>query len=157
MRPYIQIEKTLVFAFCLSVHHEIVVAEIIRFTLIWGKKFYLLLEISCTVFGVHCPNRTCTEIFQYKDKNISIQYNLRRKYVCIFPVYLWRDNVREKYSIDLKFSTIVFVLWKISCNVFRAHFPNDVHTEILKSSSMHYVPLRKFFKTIFDMVIVHKN
>ena len=37
-----------------------------------GTNVYLLREISCTVFAVHCPNSACTEI----HKIFSIHYGL---------------------------------------------------------------------------------
>ena len=92
VRPYIRLEKFLMFAFlsvCVSRDSDRKNYPI-RFK--FGTNVYLLYEISCIVFDLYCPNSACTGLC----KKISItgywrilHFGPMKKNVFVFFLSVW--------------------------------------------------------------------
>ena len=130
LRPYIGLEKFLVFLFLSVSSHD---SDHRNYSLPsnFATNVYVLFKSRCIVFGVHSPTSACIKVSQYITAYGG-------KFFKILSLCVWRDSGFRNFPIHLKFSTNIYVLCKISCMVFGVHHANRACTGIHKSISIHY-------------------
>ena len=92
-------------------------------------NIYVLSEINCTVFGVHCLNSACT----WTHKSIYTLRLMKENESLFLPVCVCTGSSSRNYPIRLKCVTNVYALREISCLLFGECCPSGAFTEIHKS------------------------